>query len=100
MDLFKNIFSLGIGAAYATKEQIEKNVDALVKRGEINKEEAKELIRQWVEKGGEAKDQLDETIKNKVNQALKGLDLASRQEVRDLERRIDILERKNQSIES
>ena len=100
MDLLKNVFSLGIGAVYATKEQIEKNVDSLVKRGEINKDEAKELIRQWIEKGGEAKDQLDETIKVRVNQALKGLDLASRKEVRDLERRIESLERKNQSIQS
>ena len=30
MDLFKQIFTLGLGAAVITKEQIEKTVEALV----------------------------------------------------------------------
>ena len=32
MDLLKQVFSLGLGAAVATKEQIEKTVDSLVKK--------------------------------------------------------------------
>ncbi|MGE7604158.1 phasin family protein [Peribacillus sp. NPDC097675] len=99
MDLFKNIFSLGIGAAAATKEQIEKTVDTLVKKGDISKEESKDLIKQWVEKGEQAQKHIDDTVKVKVNQALNGLNLATKEEVQALERRIAALEQKNQSIQ-
>ena len=36
MDIFKQFFTLGLGAAVITKEQIEKTVDTLVKKGEVN----------------------------------------------------------------
>jgi polyhydroxyalkanoate synthesis regulator phasin len=96
MDLFKQVFSLGIGAAITTKEQIEKTVDALVKKGEVSKEESKELIHQWVEKGEQAKQDLDEVIKTRVNQALTSLNLVTKEEFKELERRIQLLENKEE----
>jgi polyhydroxyalkanoate synthesis regulator phasin len=96
MDLLKNVFSLGLGAAAATKDQIEKAVDSLVKKGEISKEDSKDLIKNWVEKGEQAQKQLDDSVKAKVNQALNSLNLATKEEVQDLERRIQILEKQNQ----
>lgn len=92
MDLFKNILSLGIGAASATKEQIERTVDTLVKKGDISKEESKDLIKQWIEKGEQAQKQIDDSVKIKVNQALNNLNLATKEEVQALERRIAALE--------
>ncbi|MCF7621219.1 phasin family protein [Peribacillus castrilensis] len=99
MDLLKNVFSLGLGAAAATKEQIEKTVDSLVKKGDISKEDSKLLIKQWVEKGEQAQKQLDDSVKAKVNQALNGLNLATKEEVEELERRIVILEKQNQNLQ-
>ncbi|MCD1159722.1 MULTISPECIES: phasin family protein [Peribacillus] len=99
MDLLKNVFSLGLGAAAATKEQIEKTVDSLVKKGDISKEDSKVLIKQWVEKGEQAQKQLDDSVKAKVNQALNGLNLATKEEVEELERRIVILEKQNQNLQ-
>ncbi|MGG4265915.1 phasin family protein [Peribacillus simplex] len=96
MDLLKNVFSLGLGVAAATKDQIEKTVDSLVKKGEISKEDSKDLIKNWVEKGEQAQKQLDDSVKAKVNQAFNGLNLATKEEVQDLERRIQILEKQNQ----
>ncbi|MFJ7308282.1 phasin family protein [Peribacillus frigoritolerans] len=99
MDLLKNVFSLGLGAAAATKEQIEKTVDSLVKKGDISKEDSKVLLKQWVEKGEQAQKQLDDSVKAKVNQALNGLNLATKEEVEELERRIVILEKQNQNLQ-
>ncbi|MFF2858023.1 phasin family protein, partial [Peribacillus sp. NPDC058002] len=84
----------------ATKEKIEKAVDSLVKKGDISKEDSKVLIKQWVEKGEQAQKQLDDSVKAKVNQALNGLNLATKEEVQELERRIAILEKQNQNIQS
>ncbi|WP_440970708.1 phasin family protein [Peribacillus frigoritolerans] len=99
MDLLKNVFSLGLGAAATTKEQIEKAVDSLVKKGDISKEDSKILIKQWVEKGEQAQKQLDDSVKAKVNQALNGLNLATKEKVEELERRIVILEKQNQNLQ-
>lgn len=96
MDLLKQVFSLGLGAAVATKEQIEKTVDSLVKKGEVSKAESKELINQWMEKGEQAKQDLDEMINTRVNQALSNLNLVTKDEFNELERRIRLLETKEE----
>lgn len=94
MDLLKQVFSLGLGAAITTKEQIEKTVETLVKKGEVSKEESKELINQWVEKGEQAKQDLDDIVKTRINQALISLNLVTKDEFNELERRIRLLENK------
>ena len=82
-----------------TKEQIEKMVDTLVQKGEVNRNESKELIQQWVEKGEQAKQELDDIVKTRVNQALMNLNLVTKDEFHELERRIQALENKNVSKE-
>lgn len=93
MDL-KQVFSLGLGAAVATKEQIEKTVEGLVKKGEVSREESKELINQWIEKGEQAQRDLDDQVKARVNEALSQLNVVTKEEFNALERRIRELENK------
>ena len=94
MDLFKQIFTLGLGAAVITKEQIEKTVEGFVAKGELSRTESKELINQWSEKGEQAKQELDDIVKTRVNQVLSSLNLVTKEEFQDLERRIAALENK------
>ena len=78
MDLFKQIFTLGLGAAVITKEQIEKTVEGLVAKGEISRTESKELINQWSEKGEQAKQELDDIVKTRVNQVFSSFNLVKK----------------------
>jgi polyhydroxyalkanoate synthesis regulator phasin len=94
MDLLKQFFTLGLGAAAITKEQIEKTVDTLVKKGEVNANESKELVNQWIEKGEQAKQELDDIVKTRINQALSSFDLVTKEDYQELERRIEELESK------
>ena len=94
MDLFKQIFTLGLGAAVMTKEQIEKTVESLVAKGEISRTESKELINQWSEKGEQAKQELDDIVKTRVNQVFSSFNLVTKEEFQELERRIAALENK------
>ena len=94
MDLFKQIFTLGLGAAVVTKEQIEKTVEGLVAKGEISRSESRELINQWSEKGEQAKQELDDIVKTRVNQVFSSFNLVTKEEFQDLERRIAALENK------
>ncbi|MFB6468499.1 phasin family protein [Cytobacillus sp. Hz8] len=95
-NLFDQIISLGIGAAVASKEQIEKIVDELVAKGELNKNESKEMIEKLIEKGETAKKDLDDLVKTKVQQALKEWDLVTMEEYHELEKRIAALEEKSE----
>ena len=92
-NLFSQFISLGLGAAIASKEQIEKVVNDLAAKGEINRSESKDLIKQLIQKGEEAKRELDDTIKTKVTQTLKELDLVTMDEYRKLEQRVEELEK-------
>lgn len=86
--------SLGLGAAIASKDQIEKTIEDLVKKGEVSKAESKELIENLIEKGAQTKLELDALVQLKVKEALNQLQLVTKDEVMILEKRIEELERR------
>lgn len=92
-NLFSQFLSLSLGAAVASKEQVEKVANELVAKGEISKNEAKEMIENLVKKGESTRKDMDELVKSKVQQALKELDLVTMEEYRQLEKRIEQLEK-------
>lgn len=87
------VFSLGLGAAIISKEQIEKIANDLVAKGELSKAESKEWIDKLTERGVQAREELDDIINTRIHQMLNELNLVTKDEVRELERRIEILER-------
>lgn len=93
-NVLNQIFSLGVGAAVTTKEQMEKVFEDLVAKGELSRTESKELLEQLTEKGTQAKRDLDHQVTALVSKALKDLNLASQKEVDTLKRRIELLEQR------
>ena len=47
MSILKKGLAFGLGLAIASKEQAEKLIDELVKKGELSLDESKEVIDQW-----------------------------------------------------
>ncbi|WP_234396999.1 phasin family protein [Bacillus massiliglaciei] len=95
MSLMKNTFALGLGAAITAKEQIQKTSEYLVKKGETSAAESQALVKELIEKGGQAQKSIDEMVRKRVESSLEHLNLASKEEVDRLERRIEALEQKN-----
>lgn len=91
-DMLHRAVSLGLGLAVASKEQIEKAVDELVKKGEVSRAESGEFLEDLLNKGNEAKARMDQVIHDKVQSILKDRGIASQDEVKALERRIAVLE--------
>ncbi len=83
---------LGIGLAVKSKEQIELFVDDLVKKGEIKKEESNGLINELLQKGQQTQKQMDEMIKERMQIIVNDLNLATKAEIDQLEKRIRHLE--------
>lgn len=95
-NVLSQIFSLGVGAAVTTKEQMEKVFEDLVAKGELSRAESKDLLEQLTEKSSQAKRDLDHQVTSLVATVLKDLNLASQNEVDALKRRIELLEQRLQ----
>lgn len=93
-DLLKKGLALGLGLAVASKEQIEKTVNELVKKGEVSAAESKELIDELIRKGEEEQKALRSKIREHVKEFLHELDIPTKEELRNLESRIEQLEKR------
>jgi polyhydroxyalkanoate synthesis regulator phasin len=80
--------------ALASKEQVEKLIDELVKKGELSLEESKDIINQWKQQTEERKAELQRIVREQVKQVIDKFDLVTKDELRQLEQRIRSLEEK------
>jgi len=97
-DMLEKIVHLGLGLWMVGKEQVEKVVDELVKRGEVAPAEAKKLVNDILERGREEKARLDEMVRDQIKKALSDLHLVSREEFSALKQRVQELEEKLQAL--
>ena len=91
-DLIKKGLALGLGLAVVSKEQIEKIVEELVKKGEVSATESKELIRELFEKGEAEKKELNARIREQFEKILKDVNIPTKADLERLEQRIKELE--------
>ena len=91
--LLSQFFSLGVGAAAATKDQLEQALHDLVRRGELTRSEASVMLKEFTEKGVEAKKEADAMIKARITQIMGEMNLASKTELEELRQRVERLER-------
>ena len=93
-DLINKGLALGLGLAVYSKEQIEKVVDDLVKKGEVSGAESKDLIKELLEKGAAEKKEMNARIHEQVEKLLKDLNIPTKADLERLEKRIQELENK------
>lgn len=91
-DLLKKGFFLGLGIAAASKEKVEKYVRELVKKGKLTPREAEDLITTFIKKGEETEEKWDEKRKETIRKALSEYDIATKEELKNLEERVLKLE--------
>lgn len=100
LDFFKKGFSLGLGLAVVSKEQVEKFVDEMVKKGEVSQEESKEMIDRLVQKGEEQQQELKQMIREQSKQVLHEWNIATQEDVQRLENQIRLLQERLQQLEN
>lgn len=93
-DIFKRIFLTGIGAVALTVEKATEVIDDLVKKGELTFEQGKDMAKEYREKFNDYKSELDVKIESKAKDTLKGMNLATNDQVQVLLDRIEALEAK------
>ena len=90
----KGAFDKGVEYAFATSEKIEKAAIQFAKDNNLNKEEAKKLLDQWIKKSEEMKVALEKQITNLQKTAIQKMDLVTKSDYKALEARVKKLEGK------
>ena len=91
-DYLKKGFMLGLGAALAGKEKLEKLLDELVSKNEITRDEAKQMMREFIQKGEEKTEEWTQKSEEQKRKTAEELGLATKDDIAALEARISELE--------
>lgn len=91
-DLLKRVLMLGIGTASLTKEKIEALVEELVKKGELTREEGREMVEKATARAREESTTIREKFSETYQDTLRTMGVATSDQVEELERRMTVLE--------
>ena len=83
-DVIKKAMLAGLGAQEKAKEF----VDELVKAGELSKSEGATLVKEWASKADESTKDIDLKIKDAIGGAFEKLNIATRDDLEKLEKKI------------
>lgn len=79
--LFEKSINLGLGLFAYSREKIEEMVEELVNKGEIEKKDARQFAGELVNKGQEQRAELKKIIKGEVEEALKQMNIARKEDL-------------------
>ncbi|MDQ0159271.1 phasin family protein [Alkalibacillus salilacus] len=94
-DTFKKGLSLGLGLAQASKEQVDKVLDEMYDKGELSKSELTNLLNEVRQKGEQRQEEMDQKVHELVKSYLHELNIPTREDYDELEKRIAELEAKH-----
>ncbi len=90
--MLKNVLYTGLGAAFLTKEKIEELRKDLIEKGKMSQDEGKQFVDDLIRKSEKAKDQLNLWINKRVEERIDQLNLATKDEIAELRRKIEELQ--------
>ena len=91
-ETLKKMGLIGIGLISMTEEKITEFTNELIDKGELNKEEGKNLVKEMIEEKKKQKAELEDKICSKVNEYIEKVNYAKSDDVKELEKRIEELE--------
>jgi polyhydroxyalkanoate synthesis regulator phasin len=92
LDTVRKMLLVGLGTLELTEEKLEGTLRDLIKRGELTEQEARTVGEEWKQRLASRRDELQREARGAVQRALQSLDVASRQELETLRKRVDALE--------
>lgn len=90
----RKVLLAGLGTLELTEEKLEKVMRDLIKRGELTEQEARTLAEQWKQRLATRREELQHETREAVQRALRGFNVATRQELEALTKRVEELEKR------
>ncbi len=98
-DIIKKAINLGYGALIMTKENVEELMDEMVKKGEIKKDEAKAQVKEVFNKILSSKKEIESKLEEIVEKVLHKLDIPTRNELQQMQKKLEEIVKKLESRE-
>lgn len=98
-DLVERAFMAGMGAAAITKDRVQDLVDDLVKKGQIDAEEGKEVLDRLVSRSREEARTVLKKADSSLHSAYRNLGLGSSRDLEEIDSRIEQLEHRVRLLE-
>ncbi|MBI5875309.1 MAG: hypothetical protein HZB81_05630 [Deltaproteobacteria bacterium] len=93
-DIFKRAELMGIGIMSLTEANLKDLVKELESKGEVSQKEGKDLLKNLVDKADKERKTVEENIRKGIKDYLAKVNIASREDVIKLEKRVKGLEEK------
>jgi len=93
-DFLKKGFLLGLGAAVSGKEKLESKLKELVEENELTQEQAKTVMRNFVEKGETKTEEWGVKQQEQTKKMVEDLGVATKEDINELRARLTELEEK------
>ena len=93
-DIFKRAAIMGIGIMSLTEEKLKELVKELETKGEVGEKEGKNLLKDLLTRADKEKKVVEENIKKGIKDYLAKVNIASREHLIKLEKRVNGLEEK------
>lgn len=90
-ELLKNVFYLGAGFAFMTKEKIEELKKDLIEKGKMTQDEGKQFVDDMIKKSENAKADAEKKVRELVDDRLAKMKVATSDDIAELRRQIDEL---------
>ena len=94
------LISLGWGTLSLSREKAEKIVDYLIKKGDIGREDARQAIKELVERGEEERAKFKEYLNGEISNLLQKGNIATKADLNKLEEKIKYLEEAWKKVEN
>jgi polyhydroxyalkanoate synthesis regulator phasin len=90
-DLLRDIFYLGAGAAFITKEKIEELKKELIDKGKMTQEEGRQFVDDLMKKSEDVKNEIEKKVQAAVKEQMQKMNVPSRDDVDALKAEIEKL---------
>ena len=99
IEALKKTLYAGIGATVMTAERIEHSLQDLVEKGKLSAEEAREAAKKISKDSKKEFEDAQSSLKDLFNELLEKADVATKDDLKPLRKRIDALEKKIGKLE-
>ena len=82
--MLKDLITIGLGGALLAKEKVEKELNELVEKGKLNKEDAQNFIDKAKVKGEEEEKEFKSHLKEVIKETLEEMGVATKEDIQTL----------------
>ncbi len=84
--MLKDLLYLGLGGALLAKEKVEAELQKLVEKGKLSKEDVKKIIGEAKERGKEEEERAKEELKKLLQEVLAEAGVATKEDIEELKK--------------